>query len=80
MVAPQVFISYSHDSEAHKAWVLGLATDLRNNGVDATVDQWDLALGQDTAAFMHRGVTQSTRVILVCTDAYLMKAEGGMGG
>ena len=80
MVAPQVFISYSHDSEAHKAWVLGLATDLRSNGVDATFDQWDLALGQDTAAFMHSGITQSRRVILVCTETYVSKAEAGSGG
>lgn len=52
MEAPTVFISYSHDSEAHKAGILRFATDLRNNGVDATLDQWDLAIGQDTAAFM----------------------------
>ena len=80
MDAPIVFISYSHDSTEHKAWVLRLATDLRNSGVDATLDQWDLALGQDTAAFMHRGITESSRVILVCTDAYVRKAEAGSGG
>jgi len=51
-MAVRVFISYSHDSEAHKAWVLKLATDLRTASVDAGLDQWDLALGQDTSAFM----------------------------
>lgn len=80
MEAPIVFISYSHDSPEHKAWVLRLATDLRKNGVDATLDQWDLAPGQDTAAFMHRGITASSRVILVCTDVYVRKAELGSGG
>ena len=30
---PKVFISYSHDSEEHKSWVLQLATRLRSNGV-----------------------------------------------
>jgi len=80
METPIVFISYSHDSAEHEAWVLRLATDLRNNGVDATLDQWDLALGQDTAAFMQRGITQSSRVILVCTDVYVGKGQSGSGG
>jgi hypothetical protein len=80
MDAPIVFISYSHDSDAHKKWVLRLATDPRTNGVDAILDQWDMALGQDTAAFMHRGISESRRAILVCTEAYVKKAETGSGG
>lgn len=28
---PKVFISYSHDSDTHKNWVLKLATDLRQH-------------------------------------------------
>ena len=51
MNSPKVFISHSHDSESHKAWVLRLATALRDNGVDAVLDRWDLSPGQDTAAF-----------------------------
>ena len=62
MAHPKVFVSYSHDSAAHKAWVLKLATDLRANGVDATLDAWDLALGQDVAAFMNDGITSSDRL------------------
>ena len=41
MENPTVFISYSHDNDAHKAWVLKLATDLRSHGVNAILDQWD---------------------------------------
>ncbi len=44
---PKVFISYSHDSDEHKKWVLNLATKLRRHGVDAILDQWDLRIGQD---------------------------------
>src|SRR5215470_9112860 len=80
MAAPSVFISYSHDSEPHKRWVLKLTTDLRENGVDATLDQWELALGQDVSAFMQRGIRESDRVILVCTEKYVQKADGGSGG
>lgn len=80
MKPPVVFISYSHDSDTHKEWVLRLATDLRAKGVDATCDQWDLSPGQDVAAFMHDHITKSDRVLLVCTETYVSKAEQGTGG
>ena len=48
---PKVFLSYSHDSPTHKQWVRKLATDLRKNGVDDILDQWDLCHGKDIAAF-----------------------------
>ena len=41
---PTVFISYSHDSDEHKNWVLQLATRLRSNGVDVILDRWNLNL------------------------------------
>jgi hypothetical protein len=47
MKIPKVFISYSHDSQEHKKWGLDLATRLRNNGVDAIIDQWELRAGDD---------------------------------
>ena len=77
---PRVFVSYSHDSEHHKEWVRRFAEDLRASGIDAVLDQWDLALGQDIAAFMVREISSSTRVILVCTKQYVQKAERGTGG
>jgi hypothetical protein len=80
MAPIRVFVSYSHDSDAHKAWVLKLATDLRTASVDASLDQWDLAVGQDTSAFMQRGISESNRVVLVCTENYVRKAEAGSGG
>lgn len=80
MKPPSVFISYSHDSEAHKAWVLRLAVDLRERGVDATLDQWELVPGQDVAAFMQKGILEADRVLLVCSTAYVSKAEAGIGG
>jgi hypothetical protein len=75
-----VFISYSHDSDQHKTWVRQLATDLRTNGIDAVLDQWDLSLGQDVAAFMQRGVSNSDRVLMVCSEVYVNKSDGGLGG
>ncbi len=78
--APQVFVSYSHDNESHKEWVRSLAEDLIKYGIDATLDQWDLKPGQDLAQFMEQGVTNADRVIVVCTDNYNEKSNGGVGG
>jgi hypothetical protein len=77
---PKVFISYSHDDPAHKAWVKGLATFLRENGVDAILDQWDLALGADLTKFMEHGLSKSERVLIISTDNYIEKADSGNGG
>lgn len=77
---PRVFISYTHESEAHKKWTLRLATDLRANGIDAVLDQWDCQLGTNLPIFMERGVRDSDRVLLVCTPIYAKKANEGDGG
>ncbi len=79
---PKVFISYSHDSPEHKQWVSELAALLRRNGVDAILDQWDLGLGDDVTRFMERGIVDADRVLVICTDKYVSKAnadEGGVG-
>jgi hypothetical protein len=78
--APRVFMSYSHDDQAHKAWVLGLATRLVANGVDVLLDQWDMRLGGDLPRFMERGLTGAGRVLAVCSTTYVGKANSGQGG
>ena len=80
MTAPKVFISYSHDSSAHKNWVLKLGSDLRAKGVDVVLDQWDLVPGQDVSMFMQRGISEADRVIMICSSDYVTKSEEGVGG
>lgn len=77
---PRVFFSYSHDSESHKDWVLTLATRLMANGIDVILDQWDLTLGSDLPRFMEGGLTSADRVVVVCTEPYVKKANSGQGG
>ena len=79
-MSKRTFISYSHDSPAHKDWVLGLASNLRQNGVDVVLDQWDVDYGDDLPGFMEQGITKSDRVIAICTDQYISKANEGIGG
>ncbi|WP_440799599.1 toll/interleukin-1 receptor domain-containing protein [Serratia marcescens] len=80
MSIPKAFVSYSHDSQEHKKWVLELATRLRNNGVDAILDQWDLKPGDDLPHFMEKGLISADRVLMICTDNYVEKANLGAGG
>ena len=77
---PKVFISYSHDSPEHRRWVSELGAQLRHNGVDAILDQWDLGPGDDVTRFMERGIVDSDRVLVVCTEQYVRKASAGEGG
>lgn len=80
MAAPKVFVSYSHDTPDHKQWVLELATRLRACGVDATLDQWDLGPGGDLPHFMEQGIANSSRILMICTERYVQKANAGAGG
>lgn len=78
---PVAFISYSWDSEAHKAWVLDLATKLqKEGGVRVILDRWYLPPGGDKAVFMEKSVATSKFVILVCTPSYAERANNRMGG
>lgn len=80
MSIPKAFVSYSHDSQEHKKWVLDFSTRLRNNGVDAILDQWDLKPGGDLPHFMEQGLISADRVLMICTDKYVEKANSGAGG
>ena len=75
-----IFISYSWDSTEHQDWVIQLATQLRGVGIDVMLDVWDTDLGDDLAAFMEKGVRDSDRVLIICTDEYVRKANAGLGG
>lgn len=80
MVPPRVFISYSHDSAEHKSWVLDFASTLRHRGIDAVLDQWDLRPGDDLPHFMETELAKCDFVIIVCSEAYVEKANAGEGG
>jgi hypothetical protein len=77
---PVVFVSYSHDSPAHKRWVAALAGRLVENGIDVILDQWNLAPGADLPHFMEQGAHRADRVLVICTEAYVRKADARYGG
>jgi len=80
MNPPRVFISYSHDSAEHKKWVLDFASTLRNRGIDAVLDQWDLKPGDDLPHFMETQLESAQYVLMICSSRYVEKANAGEGG
>ena len=82
MKNPKVFISYSWSSPQHEQWVISLATELREKGVDVILDKWDLKEGYDAIAFMEKMVTdpEIKKVIIVSDRVYAQKADSRKGG
>jgi hypothetical protein len=76
----KVFISYSWDNDDHKNWVRGLATRLRSDGIDVTLDQWHLVPGDQLPEFMERSVRESDYVLIVCTHKYKERSNNRRGG
>lgn len=80
MQPPRAFVSYSHDSLEHKKWVLDFATTLRQRGVDAILDQWELNPGGDLPHFMETELEKADYALMICTENYVKKANKGTGG
>ena len=70
---PKCFISYSWDSDDHKAWVRKLAEALRSNGVYSILDQWDEIPGNDLPRFMDQAGTTDF-VLAVCSPRFMIQA------
>lgn len=77
---PKVFISYSWEEEAHKEWVKSLADRLLSDGIEATVDQYDLTLGDRLPHFMEQSISNSDYVLIICTPTYKSKSDSRKGG
>lgn len=79
---PKVFISYSWDDEEHKKWVLNLSTKLRENGINAILDQWEISNrgGSPIPNFMIDSVSSSERVLCIMTPNYKLKTDKLIGG
>jgi len=78
----KLFMSYCWCLPEHEQWVLELATELREAGVDVIFDKWDLKEGHDASAFMEKMVTdpEIQKVAIICDRMYMEKADGRSGG
>ena len=79
---PKLFISYSWTDQDHEKWVINLANELVENGVDVILDKWNLKEGQDANAFMEKMVTDPDikKVAIICDRVYAEKADKRKGG
>lgn len=74
--SPRVFISYSHDSPEHMAKVLDLSDRLREEGVDADIDQYVESPPEGFPAWSRRQIEEADFVPMVFTETYARRFTG----
>ncbi|HWB05663.1 MAG TPA: TIR and AAA domain-containing protein [Verrucomicrobiales bacterium] len=73
----KVFISYSHDSDEHRARVLGLSERLRADGIETVLDQYvNGAPEQGWPRWMLDQLDAADWVILVSSETYYRRFRG----
>ena len=77
---PTAFVSYSWDSDEHKRWVHDLATRMRSDGIDVTLDQWHAVPGDQLPQFMETAIRENDYVLIVCTPKYSDRSDSRTGG
>lgn len=61
-----VFVSYSWDSDEHKARVQAFVEQLHRDGFEVYADQ-NMSLGEEITRFMEAGIVKCDRVLMICT-------------
>lgn len=77
----KIFVSYSWDSQEHQEWIAHLVRRLRNEGYNATYDQY--ITSQNTInlnRMMVEHIKNDDYVIVVVTENYANKADEFTGG
>ena len=75
----KIGISYSWDDEEHKEWVLALAARLEAAGFEVLYDRGQ-PLGARLPHFMEQMVSQSQRILVICTAKYKQRFDQRLGG
>lgn len=76
----RVFISYSHDSQAHAERVLALSERLRADGIETMLDQYvNGSPPEGWPRWMLNRIDESDVVPLVCTETYYRRFYGEEG-
>ncbi len=74
----KVFISYSHDSDAHREQVLALSERLRADGIDTILDRYvkNGSPPEGWPRWMMNKLDDATHVLCVCTETYYRRFRG----
>lgn len=71
---PRVFISYSHDTNEHKKWVLQVSEQLRSDGLECQIDQYIHGFPPEGwPSWMEKQIEQAAFVLIVCSELYLQR-------
>lgn len=74
---PRVFISYSHDTDAHKKHVLRLSERLREDGIETRLDQYVKGTPKEKwPLWMLDQIDWAEFILLVCTETYYRRFRG----
>jgi len=72
----EVFISYSHDSVDYIKKVLTLSNQLRSEGIDCVLDQYESSPPEGWPRWMDSKIRNAKYVLLVCTETYYKRVMG----
>jgi TIR domain len=72
----EVFIRYSWDSESHSKSVLPLSNQLRSDGIDCVLDQYEVSPPEGWRRWMDRKIADSSLAIVACTEIYFKCVMG----
>ena len=62
---PVVFISYARTNANHIKRIVNFANKLRDHGIDAKLDEWDLKVGNDLYHFMEEKIKSEAEFVLL---------------
>jgi biotin carboxyl carrier protein len=78
MPRPTIFISYSHDTPAHKQWVAELALRLHGEGFTVALDRFVAAPEEGWPRWTQNAILESDFVLLICSAGYRKPFEGSV--
>lgn len=76
MKSTKVFISYAHQAESHNERVFELSETLRSEGIDCSIDQYELSPPEGWPRWTRNQIQQAEFVLVVCTETYKRRFEG----
>jgi hypothetical protein len=75
-MAHKVFVTYAHDSQAHKDDVLLLATLLERSGIHVELDQWADTGRRDWSVWATGATTTADHILVVASPQYKAFGDG----
>jgi hypothetical protein len=72
----KVFISYAHEKDSHNEKVFELSERLRSEGIDCSIDQYEISPPEGWARWCRNQIKQADFVLVVCTETYERRFDG----